>query len=968
MTMWSARTKVMMTHRRIDQLRQLVVATLIALICFVFVVLDPVNRLTDPYAFLLYTCMLLFFFPRATVASRIEAAALGIAASTIGLAWSTAVLAIAAAVAKVHGPDSNAGRAVCGIGLALLTLLSGFVRSKIPALTIASRAILFLPIFVLTSNQTITSLSAHHFYSPFLVTILAAFSSLIPSVCLLPYSTLPRLGSTVLSTLDTTCLLLPESLASVLDIARPAASHDALARQLKLTISTLQPIYSAYTAEISYSRMRPRDLEPLVKALTRLQRNALLGPTSHVPGERIRSAMQRSRLPATRPATPRRHRSRSRIPNADPSPSMLERALSLSPTARRRKSSLVGESHSPRPSARSSLLDSSNHISEAVVSALRSVSLVLAEAFEWESPPQSAQTASLQDSKSRLESDIGDLQKQLAALVDGSSCNASSPTTAADLLHDKDRFRIALYMTSLLDLANDVLHIVHLTTGVSSKATGKAQWYLPYKVWSRRADSSDQGHGAEGHDPWSSADQEVNSEMGDNPNTDLAREDLDFSSAAKAETMHEIKGTTLSRRLERAWRRIWDQQSVVRGRISLSKMLHELKHSRHSHFALKLTIGVSLLSLPAFLPPSAAGRQWFDNARGGWGVVSFMYVLEVTTGATMRIGVYRMAGTLIGAVAGFVCTLIGRNNPYALVVLAVTCSVPISYGILFSARQPLAIVAGITLAPIMFLAYLGEASGKSAFTLAWYRFVEIIIGIAAAVLVGIWIWPIHARVRYFRAVSDVLDLCTDFYLHMSRDNMRSSLVYRVDNKQYARMEAQIRKNIQLSRTLVSIQKREISLLPRPIKLYSEVIDAAERLTETLAEIRTLRFSVPRKATVLDVLPIRREVVSAVLISIWASAHAFRSKSPLPQFIPSPRRPVHELMNGLDDHARHVREAEKKEGKSYQAEVEILYGMAENEALGEVCDILDELVAAARKLFGSQMFMSEVEMENVRSIE
>jgi hypothetical protein len=60
---------------------------------------------------------------------------------------------------------------------------------------------------------------------------------------------------------------------------------------------------------------------------------------------------------------------------------------------------------------------------------------------------------------------------------------------------------------------------------------------------------------------------------------------------------------------------------------------------------------------------------------------------------------------------------------------------------------------------------------------------------------------------------------------------------------------------------VDIQRREVSLLPRPTKLYSEVVDASERLIASLVEIRILRFSVPRKATVLDVLPLRRELVS-----------------------------------------------------------------------------------------------------------
>jgi hypothetical protein len=63
-----------------------------------------------------------------------------------------------------------------------------------------------------------------------------------------------------------------------------------------------------------------------------------------------------------------------------------------------------------------------------------------------------------------------------------------------------------------------------------------------------------------------------------------------------------------------------------------------MKHSHHVLFALKQTIGISLLSVPAFMPEGNAGRHWYDKSRGAWMVVSFMYVLEVTTGATLRIG------------------------------------------------------------------------------------------------------------------------------------------------------------------------------------------------------------------------------------------------------------------------------------------------------------------------------------------
>lgn len=70
--------------------------------------------------------------------------------------------------------------------------------------------------------------------------------------------------------------------------------------------------------------------------------------------------------------------------------------------------------------------------------------------------------------------------------------------------------------------------------------------------------------------------------------------------------------------------------------------------------------------------------------------------------------------------------------------------------------------SGITLPPLLFLSYLGLDEGLSHFTLAWTRFVDIIIGIAAAVIVGTTIWPNHARVRYLLAVSDTMEKATDY--------------------------------------------------------------------------------------------------------------------------------------------------------------------------------------------------------------
>lgn len=128
----------------------------------------------------------------------------------------------------------------------------------------------------------------------------------------------------------------------------------------------------------------------------------------------------------------------------------------------------------------------------------------------------------------------------------------------------------------------------------------------------------------------------------------------------------------------------------------------------------------------------------------------------------------------------------------------------------------------------MFITYLDLDQGRSQFDLAWMRFTDIVIGIAAAVLVGTFVWPNHARVRFLHSVSGslekIIEYCESFspltlsdcgadfrcayeqvrlvawrlgvhsrsFKLTSRDNLRSSLVYQVDNKQYTRLESHLR--------------------------------------------------------------------------------------------------------------------------------------------------------------------------------
>ncbi|KAL1409882.1 hypothetical protein Q8F55_003881 [Vanrija albida] len=1010
--------------------RPMLAPVLTAFLSFVFVVVHPLNHLAGEYSFLVYTSVILFYFPQGRVSQQLESNTVNFIGALCGLTWATIGVAIAASCGKTYGSDSPQSRAVLAVWLAILSVVCGFLRSCYPRLNIACRAAMFNPIFLLTASQKITKFKSHLFLDQFFVALFAYAFATVSGVLFSEHSSSPLLGQHLFKTVKTACELIPASLGTILDLdpeTPPEASSNSkeasgtasgsapsapsakeleeslekpsartrqqqLARKLRAEIATTRATHASYMLDIVHARQKPAALEPIIHILARLQRNPLLGPTGHVPAWQGSPSLAADGSPENAHETPEITGSDHYIDGAQLAHHLSRVATHTQPRhASGNSRNSRGRGGPYVDPARAKLTMACTDLSDSIVAAMTSAAAQMSEACDWHWGMDDHKDPV--EVKAQLQTSLKDLQRHLSGIIDTTDLvnelhkSTSTATlasrlsargvvwedeipTTADWLDEEDRFRIAFYMIALLDLAKDTQHLlgyaVHLRQGAQPK-----RWIFPAIVW-----------------PWTKAPEMARPSVGETraeaevADDDERAEDLDFVHTLLRESRPVRVRTepTFSGRLVSAWRSIWDRQAVVVARVLVSKALHSLKHSHHVLFAVKQTIGISLLSVPAFMPEGNSGRHWYDKSRGAWMVVSFMYVLEVTTGATLRIGFYRTLGTLIGAVVGYVCTRIAGTNPYGLVALATACAVPISYGVLFSHVAPMAIVTGITLPPIMFIQYLGLSGGLSEFTLAWMRFVDIVIGIGAAIVIGSWLWPIHARVQYFGAVAQTMDQVTEYYLRMSRDLLRPSLVYQANSKQYSMVEASVRRNIARSRTLVEIQRRELSLLPRPVKLYAEVIDLTERLIETFGEIRTLRFSLPRKATVLDVLSSRRELISAILVCIWAVGQSFRSRSPLPQVLPSPRVPLGEVMDATDEHARQVRvlrardnmrrraaaagEAEVEPApeddgageSANRAELAVLYGMAENEALGEAINCIDELLAAARTLFGTQSFL------------
>jgi hypothetical protein len=139
---------------------------------------------------------------------------------------------------------------------------------------------------------------------------------------------------------------------------------------------------------------------------------------------------------------------------------------------------------------------------------------------------------------------------------------------------------------------------------------------------------------------------------------------------------------------------------------------------------------------------------------------------------------------------------------------------------------------------------------------------------------------------------------------------------------------------------------------------AEYTPARDSLGCSASEARSSESSIIASDTIANT----RSQVSSVYITLFAVSHASRSRSPLPQFLPSPRealtkwgKAVERLLadsrpasgaqspavSETDSHAM------RRQARTPTAmDLAALYAFAEREALSRLCDILDEVRSIA----------------------
>ncbi|TFK55317.1 hypothetical protein OE88DRAFT_1780799 [Heliocybe sulcata] len=881
-------------------------------LCAVAIVLRPVSRFGGQYAFLVLVIKELFFSVQADLAQQVEVTVLNVTGALFGIGAST----LAKFIASQFDRHSVYTRLIPAIRLLrrLIPLIVGFLRSRLPRLLLATRITFFVSIWILTNDSNPAdnvNLDATDFLW---VTLAPAVICLFSSMLLLHWTS-AHFGDEVSAAFVTVRNCLSMSLDKAFSNygAKDTASTGLrqMHKELLQKSISINAAYSEAAFELRIGRLSVKSIKPLIGIIEHLRRELSWGMSF--------STANFARLDAP--------------------------------------------GHHSLDAFKDPILD----LGHALLMSMKAVEHLILLGFghpETADPSGLLQHMSVAAAAQQLLEKRDALRNQLQAISDEVDLEQRTAEHRTPL--SRDFFDLCLFVISLLQMAHEMRNALQVTENLMTiyESSSLRLWYPHLSMaWlgvtprtfilDERTGIPLDNEGPEPDNNLSSAETEEGlAEQGS------VTGHYEFSSAPISATIQSEKYSkkSVSARHPRSLLHyLWRTPFVLYIRLRLSKIFRAVQHSNSLRHALKNAAGVALLSLPAFLPGDSPGRRWYTSVHGPWMLITYIWVLETNTGATWRVGYLRISGTIIGAVYAYITWLICKTNPYGMITLVTAADIPITWIIMYTKVSSMGVVMSITLPPIVFARYIDPSQTIPVASLAVIRGLMIGAGIIAALLVAHFAFPRHPRVLFLSNTSRTLSLLSQLYLALSRNLFTEGHVYlRNDKYKTLRLEMEIRSALHRLSILMTAMDDELSLVPKPMRLYREIASNLQKVLDLLTGLRKVRENIPRKETVASVFKERRELVSCVCISLFACEHAFRARQPLPQFLPSARHALEILTSHVDERIK-----ETRHNDPHSMGFSLVYAFAEKEVLKDLVETIEELLSLTRKAFGSSTWLTYV---------
>ncbi|KAG8682714.1 hypothetical protein FRC11_014504, partial [Ceratobasidium sp. 423] len=401
---------------------------------------------------------------------------------------------------------------------------------------------------------------------------------------------------------------------------------------------------------------------------------------------------------------------------------------------------------SETPSGESAMLaqldDPCKACSSAIIDGISTLQAVVGKCFGIQLPNNAHKAVELGDPLVARTS-ITNARAELKATLDLVVYEVNKTCTLRRVeSHHKELFRKSLHSASLLHISSELVRALTLAHGILEihHSASRPYIFFPRPSWFWL-----------GMSPRSVVAEEDSPAIPRSP-TELDTDKLSFDEAHTA-----LLPTPTTATSSRKWSvaKITRAPAVLRARIRLSEFLWNVRHSKDVQFAFKHALGIAILMIPAVLPESSSAKRYYDSSYGVWAIISFVYVIEPNTASTWRVGVWRVFGTILGALYAYITWQIAGTNPYGVVALVTAAEIFITWFVR-SSTPGVGIVASVTIPPVLFIPYL-NIGHTSMLHLTSLRALQISIGIVAAILIDHILFPKRVRAIFLGGMAKVIE-------------------------------------------------------------------------------------------------------------------------------------------------------------------------------------------------------------------
>ncbi|EPZ33067.1 hypothetical protein O9G_002868 [Rozella allomycis CSF55] len=337
----------------------------------------------------------------------------------------------------------------------------------------------------------------------------------------------------------------------------------------------------------------------------------------------------------------------------------------------------------------------------------------------------------------------------------------------------------------------------------------------------------------------------------------------------------------------------YDQASNSRGR---SFQIFRNLQFDDFRFPLRVTIISFLLCLPML---TDKGLQLFFEWRGRWALISMLVLMTPQFGQSMKSGIYRILGTLIGGSYAYLSMKLFPQfcfSPIPIVVASVILFIPCLLLRFFSPFNRLGSIVIVAFIVVLYGRILDNSFNKFGhpvqivFDFAMKRTVAIALGAFAAVFGNFFIYPSFAKTCLRKKAASVLNKIGKLFGKVIFAMSNDPFFLKPALNSYLASEFELEYLLFECRELISDAKEEPYFKGfNNVNNLVSVIDSCQIILDRLLTMRIVIFRGFTRPFLNQVLITLHEehkkLVATLILYVYVLSNCLQSKYPLPPILP-----------------------------------------------------------------------------------